>query len=514
MAEKKRSFLWGAMILAIAGGICKILGAIYRIPLAREIGDEGMALYQMAYPIYTIILTLAAAGVPVAISVLISRGETQGYNGDSRKVFRVSLLILLTFGFILTVAVMLAAPFIANHILKEPRAYYPIMAVAPAIFLSSLISVFRGYFQGQQSMVPTAVSQVVEQLFRVAAVLILAFMFFPYGLEFAAAGATGGAVVGGVAGTLVLISFYFFRKRQSDSSSLRYSGATSRQLGWEMVRLAVPVALGSVVIPLVQVLDAVIVPQRLEVIHYTHAQAMGLFGQLSGMASVLVAMPTIFTVSIATSLVPAISEALTNRDRALLNERLNFAFRAGMIIALPCTVGLYVLAFPISDLLYKLPHVGVPLEVMAFACIVMAAFQISSAGLQGLGRPEIAMRHLIVVGVIKVIMNYSLTAVPTLNIRGAALGTVAAFAVGSLLNIVYLKQLTGVVYEKARLLRITVVTVVMGIVVRISYQGLLANDINSHIATVLAIMVGVSVYGILLLLLKEFDLGMVRRIAR
>jgi len=516
LMEKKRSFLWGAMILAIAGAICKVLGAIYRIPLARLVGDEGMALYQMAYPIYTTILTLATAGVPIAISVLVSRGETQGYTGDSRKIFRMSLLILLTFGFILTVLVMLFAPFIANNILREPRAYYPIMGVAPAIFLSSLMSVFRGYFQGLQSMVPTAVSQVAEQSVRVTAVLILAFMLFPYGLEYSAAGATSGAVVGGIAGSLVLFIYYYLsrRKVRSNSAELKYSGASSWELGREMVRLAIPVSFGAVVIPLVQMIDAVIVPQRLEFINYTHAQAMGLFGQLSGMASVLITLPNIFVISIATSLVPAIAEALTCRDRTLLNGRINYAFRAAMIITLPCTAGLFVLAFPISDLLFKLPQVGVPLEIMAFACIVLAAFQISSAGLQGLGRPEIAMRNLMVVGILKVIMNYSLTAVPVLNIRGAALATVAAFAIGSALNIFYLKKLTGVVYEKARLIRITLVTIVMGIVVKVSYQGLIGTDINSHIATLIAIVVGIGAYGILLLAIKEFDLGMIRRIVK
>jgi len=514
--EKKSNFLWGAMILAVAGGICKVLGAIYRIPLARLIGDEGMALYQMAYPIYTTILSLATAGVPVAISVLVSRGEAQGYDGDSRKILRASLLILLTFGFVLALVVMLSAPFIANAILREPRAYYPIMAVAPAIFLSSLMSVFRGYFQGLQSMVPTAVSQVVEQSFRVSAVLILAFMLFPYGLEYSAAGATSGAVVGGLAGSLFLFVYYYiFRRRQHrDVSALSYSGSNSWDLGKEMVRMAIPVSFGAVVIPLVQMIDAIIVPQRLETINYTHAQAMGLFGQLSGMASVLITLPTIFTVSIATSLVPAVAEALTSRDRTLLNDRINYAFRAGMIITLPCTAGLFVLAFPISDLLFKLPHVGVPLEIMAFACMMMAAFQISSAGLQGVGRPEIAMRHLIIVGILKIIMNYTLTAVPVLNIRGAAISTVAAFAVGSCLNIIHLKNLTGVVYEKARLLRITLVTVVMGIVVKISYQSIITADINSHIATILAITVGIGVYGLMLLLIKEFDLGMLRRIAK
>ena len=203
--QEKQSFLKGAMVLSIAGAISKIMGAIYRIPLARLIGGEGMGLYQMAYPIYTTILSLATAGVPVAISVLVSRKETQGYAGDSRKIFRVSLLILLVFGFLLTLLVMQSASFIANSVLKEPRAYYPILAVAPAIFFAGLMSVFRGYFQGHQSMIPTAVSQVIEQLFRVTAVLILAILLFPRGLEYAAAGATFGAVVGGVIGLLVLL---------------------------------------------------------------------------------------------------------------------------------------------------------------------------------------------------------------------------------------------------------------------------------------------------------------------
>ena len=173
--DNRQNFLKGAVILSIAGAISKVLGAVYRIPLARLIEDEGMGLYQMAYPIYTTILALATAGVPVAISVLVSRKETEGYTGDSRKIFRVSLIMLFIFGIILSILVMQSAHFLANFVLKEPRAYYPILAVAPAIFFAGLMSVFRGYFQGQQSMIPTAVSQVIEQLFRVTAVLILAY---------------------------------------------------------------------------------------------------------------------------------------------------------------------------------------------------------------------------------------------------------------------------------------------------------------------------------------------------
>lgn len=512
--DTRGNFLKGAMILSVAGGISKVLGAVYRIPLARLLGGEGMGLYQMAYPIYTTILALATAGVPVAISVLVAKKETQGLTGDSRKIFRLSLSILLIIGVLLSLAVMQGAHFLANQVLGEPRAFYPIMAVAPAILFAGLMSVFRGYFQGHQWMMPTAVSQVVEQLFRVSAVLIMAFLLFPRGLEYAAAGATAGAVVGGVVGLLVLIVFYWQYQKKSSQRTipLRYSSSTSGDLLKEFIQLAIPVSFGAVVLPLVQILDAVIVPGRLKAIEYTSAQATALYGQISGMAGVLIGLSTIFTIAIATSLVPAISEAFAQKDKRLLNDRLNYALRAGAIISFPCAVGMYVLAFQICDLLYAAPEAGYPLEPLAFATIVLAAFQLSSAGLQGIGRPQIAMRNLIITGILKIIFNYTLTSIPALNIQGAAMGTVIAFAVGSGLNIYSLQRLTGVKYEGGRMLKLAAVTTLMGIGVKVSYGFMVAADIGSHISTLLAITIGIIIYGILLILLKEIDRDMIRKI--
>jgi len=510
------NFLKGALVLSIAGAVSKVLGAIYRIPLARLIGGEGMGLYQMAYPIYTTILALATAGVPVAISVLVARKETQGYTGDSKRIFRLALGILLVFGLLLTLLVMQSAEFIASKVLHEPRAYYPIMAVAPAIFFSGLISVFRGYFQGHQWMMPTAVSQVLEQLFRVTAVVLLAFLLFPRGLEFAAAGATFGAVIGGIVALIVLSIFYI--KLQSENkekqNQLLYSDTKSWEIGRELIALAVPVSFGAVVLPLVQVLDAIIVPGRLMAISYTTSQATALYGQLSGMAAILISLPTIFTISIATSLVPAISEALAQNNRELLNSRINYGLRAGMIISFPCAAGLYVLAIQICDLLYATPEAGIPLEILAFSTIALAAFQLSSAGLQGIGRPQIAMRNLILTGVFKTFFNYTLTSVPMLNIRGAAIGTLAAFTIGSLLNIYSLQTNTGVRYETGRLVKLVLITLIMGVGVKISYQFLVAGGLSSHWATVAGISVGIIIYGLLLLFLKELDLDMIKKISK
>lgn len=511
----KKSFLKGAFILGMAGVVSKLLGALYRIPLARLLGGEGMGLYQMAYPIYTTILALATAGVPVAISIMVARKESAGLSGDSRKIFRVSLLLLFAIGVILSVIVFYAAGFLAHTVLQQPKASLAIAAIAPAIFFAGMMSVFRGYFQGHQWMVPTAVSQVVEQIFRVTFVLILAFWLFPRGLEMAAAGATFGAVIGGVAGLLVLLIFYLkFRTQPVPGGSLKYSQQSSRQLAEQVFRLAVPVSLGAMVVPLVQMLDAVIVPTRLISAGFSVARATELYGELSGMASVLINLPTIFTIAIATSLVPAVAEAVATRDKLALQQRVNEGLRVSMLLALPSAAGLYVLAYQITDLLFASPEAGIPLAYLSFSIIVLALFQVTSASLQGLGHPEIPLRHLLVTGVLKVFFNFYLTGLVYLNIKGPAIGTSLAFLVGSALNMIQLTRRTGVSFEWGRYLKLVLITIVMGIMVKISYQTLVAWGLISHLTTLVAIMIGVGVYGIALLLTRELDLALIKRLIR
>ena len=519
----KKSFLKGAFILGVAGVVSKLLGALYRIPLARLLGGEGMGLYQMAYPIYTTILALATAGVPVAISIMVARKESSGLSGDSRRIFRVSFILLFIIGAVLSVAVFLSAGFLANTVLQQPKALLPIAAVAPAIFFAGMLSVFRGYFQGHQWMVPTAVSQVVEQIFRVAFVLILAFWLFPRGLELAASyrervvceGVAFGAVIGAVAGLAVLIVLYLkFRQRPVPGGSLKYSHESSRQLAEQLIKLAVPVSLGAMVVPLVQMLDAVIVPTRLISAGFSVSRATELYGELSGMASVLINLPTIFTIAIATSLVPAVAEAMATRDKPAMQQRINEGLRVAMLLALPSAAGLYVLAYQITDLLFASPEAGIPLAYLSFSVIVLALFQVTSASLQGLGHPEIPLRHLVVTGALKIFFNFYLTGLVYLNIKGPAIGTSLAFLVGSALNMIQLARRTGVSFEWGRYVKLALITVVMGIMVYVSYETLVAWGMHSHLTTLVAIAIGVGVYGIALLVSKELDLALIRRLLR
>ena len=170
--SNNHGFLQGAFILTLAGLIVKLLGALYRLPLARIIEDEGMGLYQMAYPIYITLLSISTAGIPTAISKMVAEKRALGQYRESHRVFKISLFILTIIGLSFTVILLFISRFLADNILANSKAYYPLISIAPAIFFVSIMSAFRGFFQGMQTMTPSAISQIAEQLGRVVAVFL------------------------------------------------------------------------------------------------------------------------------------------------------------------------------------------------------------------------------------------------------------------------------------------------------------------------------------------------------
>ncbi len=499
----RQSFLHGALVLAAAGFISKILGVLYRIPFARLVGAEGMGLYQMAYPIYTMVLAVATAGFPVAISVLISEKKAQGDQAGLQKVFRLSLLLLSSLGLLMSWLLFSSAGLLANNVLHDHRAVYSLAFISPAIFFAGSMSTFRGYFQGQQWMWPTALSQVIEQIVRVGTVLLGAWWLLPQGLEFAAAGATFGAVTGGLAGLLVLLVIYF-RYKPVQGCMVRPDRAANEgtfSLLKRLVTLAFPIALGALVLPFVQTLDALIVPQRLQEAGYTMQEATELFGQLSGMAGTLINLPGVITIALATSLVPAISAAAAQKQWETVRRRLTIAIRVVGMVALPAAVGLYILAIPISDLLYGLPEAGLPLKAMAPAVFFLGLYQVTSGVLQGLGKTIVPVRHLILASILKVCLNYLLVVQPAFGIQGAGIATGITFAVAAGMNLWSLRHLLG--YNPPWgliLLKPGLAVTIMAVFVNHVYESWQPALGSGHLSTVMAVLLGGIVYvlGILL----------------
>ncbi|MBS4024403.1 MAG: polysaccharide biosynthesis protein [Clostridia bacterium] len=508
------NFMRGAAVLAGAGLITKFIGALYRIPFARIVGEEGMGLYQMAYPIYTMILALSTAGIPVAISLLVAEGKAKNDYRGMNKILQVSLVLMFCLGLGSAWALYKSAHFLANNVLYDERAFYSLVVLAPAIFFAAVTSVFRGYFQGMMIMHPTGMSQVVEQVVRVATVFIAGLFLLKYGVEFAAAGATFGAVTGSLAALIFLALYYsWWRCRRQLLVGGKSQGSPSiLAIVKRILVLAIPISLGGLVMPLMQVIDAAIVPLRLQSAGYDVAAATALFGQFSGMAVTLINLPTIVTISLAASLVPAISDAIARSNHQLVVVRLNEAIRLTVMLCLPAAAGFFLLAEEIGYLLYGLPEVGLSIRVLAPAALFLGLHQTTAGAIQGLGKTYLPVKHLVVGAAVKISLNYFLIAIPSLGIRGAGLATVISFFTAFMLNLRYLHRQTPFSFNFTyHLLKPGIAATIMAISI-IYGSKLIIGLAGSEVRTIILIAGGIITYGIVLLLvggIKKQDLEII-----
>ena len=520
---KRQSFLQGAFVLAAAGFGSKVLGLVYRFPLSRLILDVGMGLYGMVYPIYTLMLALSTAGVPVAISKLVSEQLVKGNVQEAKRIFKVSLISFGIIGLFLAGCLLVSArSLIAIGFVRDPRAYWGLIAIAPAIFIVSISVSFRGYFQGWRMMTPTAVSQVFEQLIRVVTALGLGYLLISYGVEFAAAGAVFGAVTGGFTALLVLLYYYSTLKRQIEQESEIILAAhpavrgdmCPRMSGFhifkQIISIAIPISLAGLVMPIMQNIDLAIVPGRLLKAGFSLHEMTALYGQLSQMASILVNMPTILTLALAASVVPAISEAYVEHDMATIHTRINTALRVTVFFELPAFLGYFILAKPITLMLFANGHAGEALACISAAVLFLGLHQVSSGILQGLGKPIRPLVNLLIGAIAKILLTYYLTAMPDIEIKGAALGTVAAFLIASMLNLISIVFVSKVKYDwKSCAVKIPAAAAIMAILLPFIYKGSFSITGSNSLSALLAIILGSFIYLIVLLLIggiKEDDL--------
>lgn len=516
--SNKDTFLRGALILTVAGIIVKLIGSVNRILLSRLLGGEGIGLYQMAYPIYLLALSVSSAGIPVAISILVAeRVALSDYRGANR-VFRISLALLVCTGVLFTFLLYAGAGWLVEeHFVRDPRAYYALAALAPAIFFVTVLSSYRGYFQGLQMMMPTAVSQIFEQLFRVVTMIVLAFMLLPYGLEYAAAGASFGAGPGAVAGLLVLIFFYWRQRgrlREQMDTQPDLPQQPARRIISRIVKLALPVSLANIMLPVVSSIDLFVVPARLEVAGYAVAEATELFGYLTGMAVALINLPTILTASLAVGLVPAVAEAHTLGQRERIYDRTATAMRIANLITIPSFAGMCLLATPISQMLYGTPNAGVCIAILSFGIVLLGFHQVTTGVLQGLGHTTIPLVNMVFSAMVKIGMSWYLTAMPELGIKGAAWATNADFGVAALLNMYFVHRYVGFSLDVGHTLRTVASTAAMGVVVVFAYDGLFAALHSNTLATLAAIAVGGLVYFAGMLLVGGLTSGEVEKMPR
>ncbi|NLI60350.1 MAG: polysaccharide biosynthesis protein [Clostridiales bacterium] len=549
----KKSFVKGAGILAISGLLVKVIGAVFRIPLTNIIGSEGIGLYQMAYPIYAFLLVASTAGLPVAISKMVSEELALGNHYGGYKIFRISRRLLTLLGIVTSLILLLSSGLISK-IQGNPKSLYALMAISPALFFVSIMSAYRGYFQGMHVMHPTALSQIVEQLGKLIMGLTLAALWLPKGPEFAAAGAILGVTLSEVAALALLLGMFRRERstilRNAKLTYRRYAQTPSRDIIYKLIEIAVPVTIGASIMPLVNMSDQIIVVNRLVPIidklpnvpyglesfiefvgnkglqipaglslenmsslmpdvhaEYIKMIATQLYGVLTGGVNTLINFPAVLTIALAMSLVPAISESYALKDMKGVANTTTLGIRLTLLVGLPAAVGLGVLAEPILKAIYvsfeEWEYIyGTRLLVtLCVGVVFLTLVQSLTAMLQGVGKPGIPVRNLLIGALFKVIITFVLVGSPRWNIQGAAIGTVVCYGVAAVLNFMSVIKYTGIGFPfKDFVIKPIISVTVMGLVVYYAYDILFSRTKSNITSLGLSIVIGVLVYGIMLLL--------------
>lgn len=459
MSHKGRqSFITGAAVLGLAALLSKIMGAIYRIPYQNITGDVGLAVYNKVYPLYSMLLILATAGFPIAVSKIVSERLALGDKVGARRVLTISIYVLTITGFIFFGLLYFGSNILAKMMGNQDLSI-AIKSVSFALLIVPTMAALRGYYQGHQYMIPTAYSQIIEQIVRVTTILFLSYWFMRngYGVYYAGAGAVFGAVTGAVFAFLVLL--FFWRKTERITNEMVLEAGTihlqekepARSIIKRILYYSLPIALGSLVLPLLGVVDSFTVSNILSYA-ITHSQSwFGIYIKEQTLAQFveywfgiytrgqpLVQFTAFFATALSLAIVPAISEAQTKKHFHLIAERSELALRLTLMIGLPASMGLAVLAQPVNIMLYRDDVGSLTLAILAFTTIFSTLGITSSGILQGLGQVILPARNLFIGVLLKLILNIVL--IYYFHINGAAFATVFAYAIATTLNIVAINR--------------------------------------------------------------------------
>lgn len=498
---KGQSTTKGFAILSVAGMLTKALSLLYIPFLLKIIGNVGFGIYSASYQMYAFIFVITNSGVPVAISKLISElTATKNYR-DAVRSFKMARFILLSIGIIMSVLLICFARPFAN-LTKFKEAYLSLISLSPAILFTAVSSAYRGYFQGNGNMTPTAVSQVIEQIFNIVFSLAFAALLMKYGVVAGCAGSTIGTSLGALASAVFLMFCYNSRKMHviTKNSDINIKRISQKQIVRKIINYGVPITLCVGMTYAGNLVDLYNTKSRLIFGGFTYDSATILYGLL-GKYQQLLNVPIAIISSLAAAVLPAISAAAVVNDENGVRDRINYSFRFCFLIAVPCAVGLAILSGPI----YYLLKFDIGSYIMACGSIVlifMAIMQIQTTILQGIGKLYIATIYSVIGIACKIAINYFLIAIPRINILGAIVGTIIGYLIPIILNYKMIKKSLGVNIDMiSHAIKPVISSIVMGIIVFISYYvfntltGFISTGyISNAISTILTIFIGILIY--------------------
>ncbi|MDF2887353.1 MAG: virulence factor family protein [Lacrimispora sp.] len=519
------NFLVQGIILAAAGIIVRVIGMFYRIPLADILGDEGNGYYSSAFSIYSILLIVSSYSLPTAVSKMVAVRMARKEYKNSMKVLKVSLFYGTVVGGLGAAVLWFGADLFANEFLKMPYTSYALKTLAPTVLIIAYLGVFRGYFQGLGTMLPTAISQIFEQIVNAVISIYAAAMLFQEGIRsnalygstqysyaFGAAGGTIGTGVGALAGLLFLLFILFsyrpVMKRQSRRDRSGYL-ETYGSLSSALIMTVLPIVFSSVAYNISIVIDNSIYGIGMASMGMGAPEIAANWGIYSGKYRLLFNIPVAIANSLASALIPSLSQAVAERSRVQILRKISMVIRFSMIIAIPSTVGLTVLAGPICNLLFSRSNNISLIKMMIYGSSAVVFFSLSTvtnAVLQGINHMKTPLRNAIISLVLHVGILWVMLFPFKMGIYGVLYSNILFALTMCMLNGLSIR--TYLNYRQEIKKTFFLPTLAAGIMGAISYgvyflvHALLKHNILGVLA---AVAVAVIVYGVLLLKFQCVD---------
>lgn len=431
---KAQSFIKGALVVSVGGVVAKILGAFYRIPLTNILGGEGMGVYQMVYPLYCLLLTVSATGIPSGLARIVSQAEAEGNAVRSGAILKKSLVLFAAIGALGSAAMYLLAPFMsaAQGELGAVAAY---RALAPSVFFVSVVSCFRGWFQGKSNFVPTALSEIVEQAVKIGLGL-----FFAYTYRGNMEKAVTFTLFAVTASELAACAFMLACASGAGVRRALYKDRTALPRAGALLRVTVPVTIAAGILPLSNVFDSILI---VNLIGRYAGNATALYGLYSGGAATLVNLPVSVCYGLAAASVPAVAAAFAKGRKENAEERIAFAVKCTLFVSLPSAAFLFLFPSQVSAFIFRSvtgedgETLARLVRVMSFAAVLLASVQTLSACLTGLGKAKTAALSMTAAVAVKLAAEAVLLLFPQISILGAAYASIACYSVALIFNLVY-----------------------------------------------------------------------------
>lgn len=508
------NFLVQGSILAAAGIVVRLIGLLYKIPMTRILGTEGIGYYNTAYEIYNIGLILSSYSLPLAMSKLIAARRVQDRYQDVQRVFRIGIIFSASVGAVMTLILMLGGDWITANIFKSPSSALPLKVMAPTIFVFSIMGVIRGYFQGHGNMVPTSVSQIIEQIVHAVVSITASYTFMLWFAasanprSYGAAGGTLGTLLGAAA-ALTFLAILMLRYRRANAGMLRQKQKTAVE-SWNSVFIALlmtltPIILSQFVYQLSGSVDNSMFGVIMDGKGLAEKERASLLGVYSGEYRLLTNVPVAIASSLGASMIPSIVRSRTRKKYDEVQYKIRMSIKFNMLIAIPCAVGMGVLAGPIMQLIFG-DSSRLAADIMrigSFAVVFFSLSTVTNSVLQGIDLMRKSVTHSAISLVIHVVLVYVMLKNLNLGVYGLVIGNVTFAMVVCLLNWLAVGRALKYRQEvKTTFILPLAAALIMGVITLTVYNGVYALFASNALALLISVPLAMVTYGVLLIVLK------------